>query len=124
MRTDGKLTNLDGEFIASGPCEVDAVRREVTMWPAWEVHMLERQRSALRLELDDGTRLEISDKHLTFKLHAAAEQRTTVYRLRIIEQVPAHLTAGYVEDASDDVPPVGPADPETVRADGGSDARR
>lgn len=95
MRRDGKLTNADGEFIASGPCEVNRDRGEVTMWPSWEMHMLERERGELALELDDGTRFVLSDKHLTFKLQGPAEQRISVYRLRIIEQVPEHLSAGF-----------------------------
>lgn len=95
MRKEGKLTNGEGEFIASGPCEVNRDRGEVTMWPSWEMHMLERQLGELVLELDDSSRFVISDKHLTFKLQGAAEQRISVYRLRIIEQVPEHLAAGY-----------------------------
>jgi len=92
---EGKLTNAGGEFIASGPCEVNRERGEVTMWPSWEMHMLERERGELTLTLDDGSRLGISDKHLTFKLQGPAEQRISVYRLRILERVPEHLAAGY-----------------------------
>jgi len=99
---EGKLTNGGGEFIASGPCEVNRERGEVTMWPAWEMHMLERERGALSLELADGTRLAISDKHLTFKLQGPAEQRISVYRLRILERVPEHLAAGYAAPAQTD----------------------
>ena len=99
MRLEGKLLNTDGEFIASGPCEVDLDRDEVTMWPSWEMHMLERQRGQLRLELDDGRLLHIGDKHLTFKLSGPSEQRISVYRLRIIDRVPEHLSARYVEQA-------------------------
>ena len=99
MRAEGKLTNTDGEFIASGPCEVDRERGEVTMWPAWEVHLLEREQGALVLDLDDGTRLDIHARHLTFKLHGPQEQRTTVYRLRIVERVPEHMTARDEEPA-------------------------
>src|SRR2546421_12367235 len=97
MRVDGKLTNLSGEFVASGQCEVHENRGEITMWPSWEMHMLERERGALVLELGDGTRIEISDRHLTFKLTGADDQRMTVYRLRIAERVPEHLRARYVE---------------------------
>ena len=100
MRLDGKLTNLSGEFIASGQCEVHEDRGEITMWPSWEMHMLERERGALVLELGDGTRIDISDRHLTFKLAGADDQRMTVYRLRIAEQVPEHLRARYVEPAA------------------------
>lgn len=103
MRMEGKLTNAGGEFIASGPCEVSRDKGEVTMWPSWEMHMLERERGELALELEDGTRLAISDKHLTFKLRGTSEQRISVYRLRIIERatVPEHLSAGYAPAASE-----------------------
>jgi hypothetical protein len=97
VRIEGKLTNEAGEFIASGPCEVDRERNEVTMWPAWEMSMLERQRGPLTLTLADGSALNISDRHLTFKLKGPTEQRISVYRLRIVERVPEHLTTGYVE---------------------------
>lgn len=97
MRIEGKLTNTDGEFIANGPCEVNRERGEVTMWPSWQLHMLERERGELKLELADGTLLRISDKHLTFKLQGPTEQRISVYRLRILPSVPEHLSAGYSE---------------------------
>jgi len=103
---EGKLLNNEGEFIASGPCEVDRDRNEVTMWPSWEMHMLERERGALKLELENGTTLDISDRHLTFKLRGPSEQRVSVYRLRILERVPDHLAAGYVE-------PQGAPEPKT-----------
>ncbi|MBI2723591.1 MAG: hypothetical protein HYX50_00875 [Chloroflexi bacterium] len=99
VRLEGKLTNQDGEFIASGPCEVHSDRGEITMWPSWEVHMLERQRGQLSLELDDGSRLAISDRHLTFKLRGPSEQRVSVYRLRMLERVPEHLAQGYATPA-------------------------
>jgi hypothetical protein len=94
---EGKLTNTEGEFIASGPCEIDSDRAEVTMWPSWELHMLERERGRLTLTLDNGVTLDISDKHLTFKLKGPTEQRISVYRLRILPRVPEHLAAGYTE---------------------------
>ncbi|HYM14080.1 MAG TPA: hypothetical protein VEZ14_00790 [Dehalococcoidia bacterium] len=106
MRMEGKLTNAGGEFIASGPCEVNRDRREVTMWPSWELHMLERERGELSLELEDGSRLAISDRHLTFKLRGTAEQRISVYRLRILDRpsVPEHLAAGYSAPAAAEEP--------------------
>jgi hypothetical protein len=101
MKIDGKLTNLNGEFVASGQCEVHEDRGEVTMWPSWEMHMLERERGGLVLELADGTHIDISDRHLTFKLAGADDQRMTVYRLRIAERVPEHLRARYVEPGAE-----------------------
>jgi hypothetical protein len=102
VRIEGKLTNAGGEFIANGPCEVNRERGEVTMWPSWEMHMLERERGELLLELADGVRFTISDKHLTFKLQGPTEQRVSVYRLRILERVPEHLAAGYTEPAAEE----------------------
>lgn len=111
MRIEGKLLNAAGEFIANGPCEVNRERGEVTMWPSWEMHMLERERGELRLELGDGTMYTISDKHLTFKLQGPTEQRVSVYRLRIIESVPEHMAAGYSESVGE---PEAAAEPDAV----------
>ncbi len=113
MRMEGKLTNTDGEFIANGPCEVSLDKGEVTMWPSWEVHMLERQRGELALDLADGSRMRISDRHLTFKLQGPTEQRISVYRLRILPSVPEHLAAGYEEPAAGEQEHA--AEPETAR---------
>jgi hypothetical protein len=99
--------NGQGELIASGACEVDRERSTVTMWPSWELHMLERERGALTLALDGGPTLPISDKHLTIKLRpdaaqrGDAAQRVSVYRLRILDRVPEHLKTGYVEPADE-----------------------
>jgi len=57
--------------------------------------MLERERGSLTLTLEDGSVLPISERHLTFKLQGPAEQRISVYRLRILPSVPEHLAAGY-----------------------------
>ena len=116
MRIEGKLLNSEGEFIASGPCEINRDRAEVTMWPSWEMHMLERERGALTLQLEDGVTLNISDRHLTFKLRGAGEQRISVYRLRIIERVPVHLQAGYSEPAEAEDVVSEPADERVAEA--------
>jgi len=93
---------MEGEFIASGSCEVNFQRGEVTMWPSREAHMLERQRGALVLDLEDGRRLNISDRHLTFKLSGPDRQRISVYRLRLLDRIPEHLAAGYADEADAD----------------------
>jgi hypothetical protein len=119
--------NDQGELIASGMCEVDRQKAEVTMWPAWELHMLERERGALTLALDGGPTLTISDKHLTFKLRGDAEQsaapRMSVYRLRILDRVPEHLKAGYIEPADEALMELVRKD-EADRVESGSSARR
>ena len=96
MRLEGKLTNREGEFIASGPCEINHDRAEVTMWPSWELHMLEREHGPLTLTLADGRALPVSEQHLTLKLRGQGDEHVTVYRLRLLERVPEHLTAAYV----------------------------
>jgi hypothetical protein len=97
VRVEGKLMNEQGELIASGLCEVDAEKSQVTMWPAWELHMLERERGILSLTIDGGPTLTISDRHLTMKLRGEAKERISVYRLRILDRVPEHMRAGYLE---------------------------
>jgi hypothetical protein len=124
VRTEGKLTNAEGEFIASGPCEVNHDRGEVTMWPSWEMHMLERERGELLLTLEDGTRLPISDRHLTFKLQGPTEQRISVYRLRILERVPEHLAAGYgTPAAAGDVGATAAEQEEAARAESAAEGK-
>jgi hypothetical protein len=95
VRVEGKLFNAaSGEFIASGPCEVDRDRAQVTMWPAWETRPLDRERGQLALLLESGQTLQISDRHLTFRLRGPSEERISVYRLRMlgqVERVPEHL---------------------------------
>jgi hypothetical protein len=97
VRVEGKLMNDQGELVASGLCEVDREKAQVTMWPSFQLHMLERERGALSLALDGGPTLTISDKHLTIKLRGEAGERISVYRLRILDRVPEHLRAGYPE---------------------------
>ena len=76
MRMEGKLTNLEGEFIASGPCEVNLDKSEVTMWPSWEVTMLERQRGELLLTLGDNSEWRIDKRHLIVPPARALTLRT------------------------------------------------
>lgn len=119
MRVEGKLTNAEGEFIANGPCEINRDRGEITMWPSWELHMLERERGRLLLTMADGQTFDIHERHLTFKLQGPAEQRISVYRLRIVERVPEHLGTGYVEPQAQaqDAPGSNPAPADAERVD-------
>lgn len=88
MKQQGKLRNAEGELIAEGPCELNLERHEVTMWPEREITALTRHRGALALELEDGATLELSDKHMIFKLGRPGDGRTSIYRLRLLEQQP------------------------------------
>jgi hypothetical protein len=119
VRLEGKLINSEGELIASGQCQLNPERAEVTMWPSWELHMLARERGALTLELEDGRTLHISDRHLTFRMKTESEPRMAVYRLRVLERVPEHLQAGYSEPE-----PVDEALIQRVREDEAARAER
>lgn len=91
MKQQAKLLNAEGELIAEGPCELDGERQEVTMWPERELSALARHRAPLILELDSGATLGISEKHMVFKLGRPGDGRTSIYRLRLLEQQPLPL---------------------------------
>jgi hypothetical protein len=61
--------------------------------------MLEREHGPLTLTLEGGPALHISDKHLTFKLRGEGKERMSVYRLRILDQVPTHMRSDFREPA-------------------------
>lgn len=88
MKQQGKLRNAEGELIAEGPCELDAQRHQVTMWPERELSALARHRGALTLEFENGLILEVSDRHMIFKLGRPGDGRTSIYRLPLLEQQP------------------------------------
>jgi hypothetical protein len=90
VKQQGQLRNSEGELIAEGLCELNAERHEVTMWPERELSALARHRGALTLRLEDGVTLEISDRHMIFKLGRPGDGRTSIYRLRLLEQQPLY----------------------------------
>ena len=104
MRMEGKLTNAEGEFIASGLCEVNLDKAEVTMWPSFEAHMLERERGELSLELGDGR--QHADQRQAPDLQAAGRDGAAHVGVPAAHprSVPEHLAAGYSDtaDADDD----------------------
>ncbi len=65
MRQRGKLYNGDGEMIAEGFCELGEEGSQVTMWPALEKGLFERERGVLILELEGSAApLRISERRL------------------------------------------------------------
>jgi hypothetical protein len=77
----GKLFNQEGELVAEGSCEVNDDRRSVTLRPPFEMPLLERQRGALRLELEDGSELSLSSKVFRFRTNLPGYPPGNVYRL-------------------------------------------
>lgn len=82
----GKLYNEGGELIGEGSCQVDDERGSVTLRPPYEMPLMERQHGALRLVLDDGSELSVSDRVLKFRLNLPDAPPGSVYRLSISSQ--------------------------------------
>ena len=105
MRQRGKLYNGDGEMIAEGFCELGEEGSQVTMWPALEKGLFERERGVLILELEgSAASLRISERRLRLRINPTHGPRTFIYRMRI-EQPPA-----------DDVTPPASGEAEAVPA--------
>jgi hypothetical protein len=82
----GKITNEQGEVLAEGACEVDAERGSVTLRPLLDMPLLERQRGMMRLTLDDGQELLLTDRVIHFRVNLPGERPGSVYRLYIARQ--------------------------------------
>ena len=86
MITDsfGKLYNDGGELVAEGPCQVDHDRGSVTLRPVIDTPLLTRQQhGALRLVLDDGGVLAMTDRIIRFRLNAPGVPSGPAYRLYV-----------------------------------------
>ena len=85
MITDsfGKLFNYGGELVAEGPCQVDHDRGSVTLWPVIDTPLLARQHGALRIVLDDGGVLAVTDRIIRFRLNAPGVPSGPAYRLYV-----------------------------------------
>jgi hypothetical protein len=79
----GKITNLQGEIVAEGACEIDDERGSVTLRPLLDSPLLERQRGPMRLTLDTGQEIMLSDRVIHFRLNLPGERPGSVYRLSI-----------------------------------------
>jgi hypothetical protein len=82
----GKITNEHGEVVAEGACEVDDERGAVTLRPLFDMPLLERQRGPMRLTLDDGAELLLTDRVIHFRVNLPGERPGSVYRLFIARQ--------------------------------------
>ncbi|HXH22751.1 MAG TPA: hypothetical protein VNN10_12045 [Dehalococcoidia bacterium] len=82
----GKITNEHGEVVAEGTCEVDDERGSVTLRPILDMPLLERQRGPMRLTLDDGAELLLTDRVIHFRVNLPGQRPGSVYRLFIARQ--------------------------------------
>lgn len=94
MRLHGRLLNREGELVAEGLLELNAARMEITMWPERERHLLSRQRGELTLELEDGRRLRLSERHMTFRVATGSNPHQVIYRLRVLREEAAAPAGG------------------------------
>ena len=90
----GKLYNDSGEIVAEGPCQVDAEHGSVTLRPIVDTPLLGRQHGVLRLELDDGAELPISDRIIRFRLNLPGVPPGPAYRLYFTSQERLHSNGG------------------------------
>ncbi len=81
----GKLFNFDNEVVAEGSCEVDAARGTVTFHPYLDNPAIDRQRGDLRLELETGLHLALSDRVIRYRLNAPGALPSFAYRLSFTE---------------------------------------
>jgi len=77
----GKISNEHGELVAEGVCEVDEAKGSVTLRPLIDMPLLLRQQGTLRLTLDDGSELTLSDRVLHFRLNLPGSPPGSIYRL-------------------------------------------
>jgi len=77
----GKIVNEHGELVAEGACEVDEAKGSVTLRPLIDMPLLDRQQGTLRLTLDDGSELTLSDRVLHFRLNLPGSPPGSIYRL-------------------------------------------
>lgn len=102
-----RLVNAGGELIAEGMCWLNEAVGQATLEPERELGLLEKERGALRLELDSGRTLRVSDNALILRLRprgsgADHSGRRRLYRLWLVDtnQAQEATAAGAAEEGS------------------------
>ncbi len=90
MSNQGRVLNSDREVVATGSCEVNEERLEVTLRPFTDTGLLDKETGPLILELDDGRTLELDKKYMKFRLYGPDGERQSVYRLRYLARQEVH----------------------------------
>jgi hypothetical protein len=84
VSNQGRVFNSDREVVATGACEVNEERLEVTLRPFLDNGLLDKETGPLILELDDGRTLELAKKYMKFRLYGPDGERQSIYRLRYL----------------------------------------
>ena len=109
----GKITNEHGEMVAEGDCEVDEARGSVTLRPLYDMPLLERQHGNLRLVLDDGSEIVLTDRVLRFRVNYPGRPPASLYKM----YVAGHQTMPYWYREPSPNDPGPPRDPDKVPPD-------
>ncbi len=90
MSNQCRVVNSEGETVATGACEINEERQEVTLRPFPNTGLLDKETGLLFLELDDGRTLELSSRFMKFRLYGTDGERESIYRLRYQARQEAH----------------------------------
>jgi hypothetical protein len=104
LRQQCKLYNREGEIIAEGLCELSEEGSQVSMWPALEKGLFERESGVMTLELEGGSALRISERRLRLRINPTHGPRTFIYRMQV-----EHLPVEEASRAPDEEPAGVPA---------------
>jgi hypothetical protein len=77
-----RVVNSEGETVATGACEINEERQEVTLRPLLDSGLIDKEMGPLLLEMDDGRTLELSSRFMKFRLYGTDGERESIYRLR------------------------------------------
>jgi len=76
-----RVLNGEGETVATGACEINEERQEVTLRPFLDSGLIDKEIGLLFLEMDDGRTLELSSRFMKFRLYGTDGERQSLYRL-------------------------------------------
>jgi hypothetical protein len=90
----GKLYNTEHELVAEGHCQVDDDRGTITMRPVMDTPTLSRQRGRMRLELEDGSEIYVTDNVIRFRLNVPGFPGGAAYRMSFADKPPLSNAGG------------------------------
>jgi hypothetical protein len=85
-----RLLTAGGELLAEGACRIEAGAARATLEPVREPGLIRKARGVLRLELEDGRTLAVSDRAMVVRVWDSARpngrhERRTMYLLRLLD---------------------------------------
>jgi len=91
----GKLFNSEYELVAEGHCQVDDIRGTVTMRPIIDTPTLARQRGRMRLVMEDGSEIYVTDRIIRFRLNVPGAPSGASYRMSFEDKPPMPSAGGF-----------------------------